>query len=150
MDEFEGTLIEIAWKKLDSENNRFRDIDTKAIAIITITGVLITLIPKYDNMGGFQKILLILTAVSFFTTIFLCILVLRTRKSEVISIKYLIEDFKNENKENQIRGLISTIAESERSLCKVCNNKANELNYAVIEFGISVILLVLYSLLVFL
>jgi len=68
----------------------------------------------------------------------------------VISIKYLIEDFKNENKENQIRGLISTIAESERSLCKVCNNKANELNYAVIEFGISVILLVLYSLLVFL
>ncbi len=43
---FEDVLLDIAWKNLDSENNRFKDIDTKAIGIITITGILMTFLTK--------------------------------------------------------------------------------------------------------
>ena len=142
---FEDVLLDVAWKNLDNENNRFKDIDKKAIGIITITGILMTFLTKPTNLGVISTILFILVSLSFLDTILLSIMVIRVRKAETLSTKYLIEDFKDEKQERQIKGLIGTIAETENNLRSVCNNKAEELTYAVYALGFSIILLIFYS-----
>jgi hypothetical protein len=142
---FEDALLDIAWKNLESENNRFKDIDTKAIGIITITGILMTFLTKPTSSGVISTILFTLTSLSFLGAIFLSIMVIRVRHAETLSTKYLIEDFKDEKSERQIKGLIGTIAETEKNLRSVCNNKAEELTYAVYVLGVSIVLLIFYS-----
>ena len=150
MKDFEDALLDIAWKSLDSENSRFKDIDTKAIGIITIVGILMTFLSKPAKLGCLSTTLFLLTAISFLITILICALVIRVRVLDILSTNYLIEDFKNEKPERQIRGLISTIAKAEGILRDRCNQKANELRHAVFALGISIVLLILYSLSIFL
>ena len=146
MVEFEDTLLDIAWKNLDSENNRFKDIDTKAIGIITITGILMTLIVKPENAGPITSFIFILTAFSFLITILLSVRVIRTRWADSLSTNYLIEDLKSMEPKLQVKGVVKTIANAEESLGEVCTCKAKELEYAVYALGASVILLILYTL----
>jgi len=145
MVEFEAALLDIAWKNLDGENNRFKDIDTKAIGIITITGIVMTFLSKPASLSIISTIFFILASLSFLVTIFLSVLVIRVRKAKSLSTRYLIEDFKDEKPERQIRGMIGTIAENEKNLRSVCNDKAEELTWAVYALGVSIVLLILYS-----
>ena len=142
---FEDALLDIAWKNLDSENDRFKDIDAKAIGIITVTGIIMTFLTNPTITGGTSAILFTLASLSFLGTILLSIIVIRVRKAETLSTKYLIEDFKDETSGRQIKGLVGTIAETEKNLRSVCNNKAEELTYAVYALGVSIILLIFYS-----
>lgn len=146
MKDFEDAMLDAAWKNMDDENNRFKDIDAKAIGIITITGVLITFLAKPVNSGNIPNILFILTALSFLATVFFSILVIRVRWVEALSTQYLIEDFKDKKQEHQIRGLIATIAKAHSDLRLACNRKAKDLIRAIYALGISVILLIFYTL----
>ncbi len=146
MVEFEDALLDIAWKNLDGENNRFKDIDTKAIGIITITGILMTFLAKPESAGNITSFLLILTALSFLITIFLSVSVIRIRRADALSTNYLIEDLKSMEPKLQIKGVIKTISNAEESLGEVCTSKAKELEYALFALGASIILLISYTL----
>lgn len=146
MKEFEDAMLDIAWKNLDSENNRFRDIDTKTIGVITITGILMTFLSIPEDVGSMSMYLFFLTIISFFVTILLSVLAIKVRRADLLVTKYLIEDFKDvEPREHQIRGITTTIAESQYSICKANAKKANNLKYAVITLSIGVVLLISYS-----
>lgn len=142
---FEDALLDIAGNNLESEVTRYKDIDNKSIGIITITGILMTLFIN-SNEGTTTAPLLVIIVLSFLITIILSIMAMRIRQSDALSTKFLIEDFKNEAPERQIRGIIGTIAETEASLRKVGNTKAKWLRYSVYALGASVALLILYSL----
>jgi hypothetical protein len=146
MKEFEDALLDIALKNIDNERNRFKDIDTKAIAIITVVGVLITFFAQkfFGSSGNFY--LLLLTSLSFLITILICASVITVKMVDVLSTELLIEDFKDAKKEDQIRGTIRTIAKAEKSLRDRSSKKANELKYAIFALGFSIFLLILYSL----
>lgn len=148
VEDFDGAMLDVAWKNLESENNRFKDIDAKAIGVITITGILMTFLVKPTNTTSSKISLIIftLTAISFFFTILLSVSVIRTRKASVLSTRFLINDLVNEKPERQIRGIIGTIAESESNIQAVCAIKAKELTRAVFALGFSIILLISYSL----
>ncbi len=149
MKDFEDAMLEVAYKNLESENNRFKDIDTKVIGIITVTGILMTFLTKSASSGNIVSILFILTALSFLGTILLSVSAIRTRWTGAVSTKNLIDELKDKANENQLRGIIATIAESEKSLRTVTNSKAQDLRYAIYALSISVILLILYSLSIF-
>lgn len=100
MIEFEDAMIDVAWKKLDIENNRFKDIDTKAIGIITITGILMTFLAKPIDSGLVTSALFILTALLLLAAILLSVSVIRVRKGESVSTKILINGLKKEKPEN--------------------------------------------------
>lgn len=146
MVEFEDAILDIAWKNLDSENNRFKDIDTKAIGIITITGILMTFLVKPENAGFITSFIFMLTAFSFLITILLSVKVIRTRWADGLSTNYLIEDLKSMEPKLQVKGVIKTIANAEESLGEVCTSKAKELECAVYALGVSIILLISYTL----
>lgn len=146
MIKFEDALLDIGWKNLDSENKRFKDIDAKAIGVITITGILMTFISRMDNPSAMSTVLFILTLISFLGTILFSVKTIKVRGGEALSTDYLIQDLKNEKPERQIRGMIATIAAAENNQIKICNEKAEDLSYAVYGLGISIILLILYSL----
>lgn len=146
MKEFDECLLGIVSRNIESEKKRMNDIDTKAIGIITIVGILVVFLSKPENLGRLSATLFLLTTLSFLITILLCVLVIRVRWFDIISTNYLMEDLGNESPERQIGGLIGTSAKVEESISDKCNQKANVLRYAVFALGTSVVILILYSL----
>jgi hypothetical protein len=150
MKEFNDAMLDLAWNNLNSENNRFKDIDTKAIGLITITGVLMAFLTKTVSIDSISSILLLLVAVAFFTTIFYSIRAIKIREMDALSSKILIDTLRNENPTRQISGIIGTIAETEKNVRDTCNSKAADLEYAVRALGFGVAVLILYTVLNFL
>lgn len=153
MKDFEDAMLDIAWSNLDSENNRFKDIDTKAIGIITITGILITFLSRdlintdtiTTQFNGISTSLFLLTILSFFLTIVFSILALRVRQYDTLSSLNLINRLKNESPGNQIQGIIRNIADTEYDLRDVCNSKAEDLKHAIFTLGLGISFLIFYT-----
>lgn len=143
---FDEMLLELSCKNLESHYNRFKDIDAKAIGIITITGILITFITKPTTTECLTKTFFALTMISFFVTIALSVWVIRTRKYEAISTDNLIKELSDETKEKQISRLVGTIAATEKKMWEVSNNKAKDLRWSIYCLGFSIIMLIFYSL----
>ncbi|MCD4845552.1 MAG: hypothetical protein K8R25_13810 [Methanosarcinales archaeon] len=146
---FNDVLLNISCKNLESHYNRYKDIDAKAIGIITITGILITFLAKPVNNGYLTEIFFTLTMLSFLITIVLTVLVIRTRKYEDVSTDKLIDELSNETKENQINRIIGTIAAAEKKMCEVSNTKAQDLRRSIYSLGVSIVMLIFYSTLSF-
>lgn len=93
--DFDKAMLDLACKNIETEENRFKDIDTKAIGIITITGALMVFLGKPPAQpsasGNISYVFFALTGLSFLATIFLCILVIRTRSILLLSTKGLIK-----------------------------------------------------------
>lgn len=152
--DFDDAMLEVAWKNLETQTNRYKDIDSKAIAIMTITGVLVSFLIKSDTNLKYESqisfILFLFTIFSFLLTVLFSISVMRVRNAKILSSKLLIEDFSNQKQNaDKIRGIIGTIATVEDDLREICKEKGEELRRTVITLGISVILLILYSISVF-
>lgn len=148
MKEFNDALLDIAWKNLDRQYNRFKDIDTKAIGIITISGILMAFIAKSGDgeQISISAFFFMLTSLLFFITILLSICAIRTRQIDIASTNKLIEELKDASEERQIPSIIGSIAASEHNVCKVSNAKAKNLRFAIYAFGISIISMICYSL----
>lgn len=147
MKDFEDALLDISRANLDSAAKKHNDIDNKAIGIITISGILISFLlgfSKPNNSGS--AVLFILTALSFLVTVFLSITVLRPRKAHELSTQILIDELKDEKPEYQVSRIVSSSAKIEDELQDICNGKAFELSWAVRALGISVIVLILFTL----
>ena len=72
--------------------------------------------------------------------------VIKPRKVKSLSTKALIDFFKDKAQETQITGIIATVAEAENILMDINDLKAQELNKSVKLLGVSVILMIVYSL----
>lgn len=142
---FDDALLEVTWKTLESHYNRFKDIDAKAIGVITITGILITFLAKPVDNECLTKTFFVLTMMSFLVTIAFSVLVIRTRKYNSLSTEKLIEKLKNETHERKIGGIIVAIAAQETKMCEVSNAKAKDLRWAINCLGFSIIILIFYS-----
>lgn len=139
--EFDYKLLDIALNSYKEQYSRFKDIDTKAIGIITITGILITFLrTSVDDCT--QTIFHVIVPISFLITILFCILAIRTRKYESLSVYKIINEISTEYNEENTKRMISTIAKSEKSVCEVANEKAIMLRYAIYTLAISIILLI--------
>jgi len=151
MIEFDEALLDISWKNLDSEQKRFKDMDTKAIGIITVVGILITFLSKSDNFfskpeKGLPGFLFLLTTLLFLVTVLLCIRVIQVKRIDILSTNLLIEGgLKAEGHEDKIKRLIGTIADAEKVRCDRNDQKAGTLKYAIFALGVGVISLILYS-----
>jgi NAD-dependent DNA ligase len=84
--------------------------------------------------------------VFFLITIALCILVIRTRTSAAISTENLIKLPRNEKETTRI---IGTVASVEKIVCDITNTKARDLRFSIYSLGISIIMLIFYSILSF-
>lgn len=153
--DFDDAMLEVAWKNLEIQTNKYKDMDSKAIAITTITGVLVSFLIKSDTVFKLKSdsqislILFLLTVFSFLLTVLFSILVMRVRYGKILSSKLLLEELYNKKDEYRVKKVIGTIAEIEDDIRKKCDKKGDELSRAVITLGISVILLILYSISVF-
>ncbi len=146
MKDFEDSMLEISQNNLNREHQRFNDLDNKAIGLITITGILITLLTNFVKLEAcITKILFSFVGFFFFITIIFSILSLRVRLINGLSTNYLLEYFESETDlETKIKGLINTIGNAEDELDNVCSEKANEIKYAVYSFGIGITFLNFY------
>jgi hypothetical protein len=104
MKDFDDSLLEIALKNIEIERTRLKDIDTKAIGIIAIVGILVTFLSKSVslellsasvNLKLLSAVLYILTTLSFLITILLCVNTIRVRKFESLETDLLIEVLNN-------------------------------------------------------
>ncbi len=146
MKEFEDALLDINRDNLNSITKKHNDIDTKAIGIITISGILISFLLGSDASESCISFFLFgLTSLSFLLTVFLSILVLKPRDAHEPSTLNLITDLKDEDEDVQISRILQTHAEIEDELQDICMEKALELNKAIVGLGFSVILLIIYT-----
>lgn len=130
MKDFEDALLDIAWKNLDAENQRYKDIDTKATGIITICALLVSILVGFRGEGG-SSLLFILTVIAFLITVFLSVIAIRTRYAKALSTNKLIDKILQETDGHPKRIMIGTIANTEHKLREVCNKKADELTYSI-------------------
>ena len=147
---FEEIMLQVSLKNIEMYNDLLSDVDSKAIAIATVTGVLAGLLKGSEtliNSGtNISWILFSLTIFSFLITAFLSIFVIRVKHRNIPSSKLLIKDFceKEEEKLN-IQEIVRIIAEAEDSLKKTYETKLRDLKLATITFLVSIIFLILYS-----
>jgi hypothetical protein len=146
---FDEILIELNWKILENQYNRFKDIDTKAIATITVSGVLITFLTRSSNDNCLTIPFFILTMVSFLITILLGINVVKTRNYEGIPTESLIKlsESMEYKKKDKIGITAGTIAATEKTMRDAANAKAEDLKISIYGLGYSIILLIIYSIL---
>lgn len=150
MPSFEEMMLQVSLKNLEMYNDLLRDVDSKAIAIATVTGVLAGLLKGSENLINsgtkISWILFSLTIFSFLITAFLSILVIRVRHKSIPTSKLLNKDFcEREEEKLKIQEIIRIIAEAEDSLNKTYEAKLHDLKLATITFLVSVIFLILYS-----
>jgi hypothetical protein len=144
---FDEAILDIAWKNLDAENKGHNDLDTKAIGLITITGILITfLLGSVSSSSGVlgNKNIFYLTAIFFLFTILISVFVLRVEHIKVLSTQILITELKNKSPDVQIKSIIGTIADMEDRISEKNYNKAKRLEYAIYSLSISIIFLIIY------
>lgn len=146
MKDFNDALLDISWNNFQFQYSRFRDIDTKAIAIITISGILIALLPSKISGNFLSNTFLIATFFLFVETIFLSIKAFTIRKYKVTNTRNVINDFRNKTHDRQIGGIIGSLADSEESVCYVNNKKVIELKKAIYLLASSITFLSLHML----
>lgn len=146
---FDEILIELSWKILENHYNRFKDIDTKAIGVITISGVLITFLTRFSNNNCVTITFFILTMVSFMITILLGINVVKTRNYEAVPTESLIKlsESLEHRKEDKIGITLGTIAATGNTMRDTANAKAEDLKLSIYSLGFSIIMLIIYSIL---
>jgi len=150
MDEFDEVLLDIGWKNLEAQEKKYSDIDTKAIGIITISGIIMTFVTKpTDDYSCLSVTLFFFTSVAFLVTILSSIWVIRARKYKGLLTNNLISELGAEAESRQIGGIIGSIAQTQQNLCKTTRNKAIDLRHTVYFMGISIVLLIAYSLSIF-
>jgi len=144
MKDFDDAMLDVAQNNLESETNRFNDIDTKAIGVITISGILMAVLPKPSNAGVLTIFLFTMASLCFLAVVAFSILTIRVRSGVKLSTNCLIEDLKSAEPPRQIRGIIGTIAEAERKIGDACDSKLSELRWATYFLGVGVAFLILY------
>ena len=144
---FEEALLEISWNNLSTENKRYKDIETKAISMITICGIFVTLLLNLESPNCIiSKTFFSVTIFSFFVTVIFNISAIKPRNVKMLSTEILIDFYKDKEKESQITGIIATVAAAEKALMDTNESKSQKIGISVETLGISIIFTMFYSL----
>lgn len=146
MKDFEDAMLDVSWNIFDTEIRRHEALDTKAIGIISIAGILITFLIGFVKIEDYKQVLF-LTIFSFLISVTFSILVLIPRGTHLLSFKELVDKFEGTTQEIQITGIASTTWKTGKSLRNICNTKALLLFISIIFLGSGVILLLILFLL---
>ncbi|MFZ3168152.1 MAG: hypothetical protein WA130_11105 [Candidatus Methanoperedens sp.] len=146
MIEFNDAMLDVSQNIFDTENKRHEAIDTKAIGIISIAGILITFLIGFVKIEDYREVFF-LTVFSFLISVIFSIWVLIPRKTHLLLFNELIDKYEGTSQEIQITGIAATIWKTGKVLRKVCNTKATLLFISIIFLGTGVILLIILSLL---
>ncbi|AKB77966.1 hypothetical protein MSHOH_1483 [Methanosarcina horonobensis HB-1 = JCM 15518] len=159
MKDFEDALLDVSINNLTIASNKHSNIDNKAIAIITISGFLISLLAGgsisnscgvFDSSYIMAKVLFLCCILAFFITVWICTKAIKPRKNHEMSIHDLIKHLSNENPERQIQGTIGTMADDEKERLDICDKKATQLWNAVRALQVSILLMGFYAIAAFL
>lgn len=158
MKKFEDALLDVSLHNLTVAANKHSNIDNKAIAIITISGFLISLLAggtisiTCGTLGSpyiISKSLFMLCMVSFFVTVWMSTKAIKPRDTEELSTDDLIKHLSEEDPERQIKGTIGTIARVEDTHLNICDEKAKQLWNAIKALQASILLMSVYAVTVF-
>lgn len=150
--QFIDVMVDLAWKNYSNQINRYKDIDTKAMWTISITGVLITLLADHAKSavtGKLSFFLLLMAFLSFIITITLSFMVIRVQTAKVIRSEEVFNDIKDKEQNYQTYEILKKITECESAMLDKCKEKAVILSKAVLALSSSVILLIVYSFSIF-
>lgn len=147
MKDFEDAMLDVSWNIFDTELRRHEALDTKAIGIISIAGILTTFLIGFVKVEEYNQIIFFSTVFSFMMAVIFSILVLIPRKTRLLTMSELIDKFEGTEQGIQITGIAATIWKTGRVLRSICNKKAVLLLISIIYLGIGVILLIIISLL---
>lgn len=157
MEDFKSLILNISQKNLENQDKRYKDMDNKAISIITITGVLTSFLVGSGSLmnsinagspeSSLSQYLYALTALSFLVTVLLSIWVIKVRLVKMFHTKLLLNmlNEKNPTESNIMEFIIPFFTETEADLFESCNKKGKILSYSVYFLGFSVVLLICYS-----
>lgn len=147
MKDFDDALLDISWNNLCTEQSRYKDSDTKAVSLITIAGVLATLLIGFgtkDSSPG--RILFAVSLLFLLFAVVFSTLSMVSRKTDVVSTRVLIDELEGEDPLTQVPRVIGTIANAEDSLRRVNEAKAEHVRAAVVCLSVAVIAMIGYSL----
>lgn len=150
MKDFEDALLEISWNNFSTENQRYKDMDTKAAGIITICGVLATLLIGFGSVDGitesniyFAAVFALLLAAAF------AVYVLKPIEVDGFRTQNIIDDITKAKRGEHISGIIATVSKCESSLIEANNTKALRITLSVYSLAVAVMLILIYSFLPF-
>ena len=123
MKEFEDAMLDLSWNLFDAETKRHEALDTKAIGIISISGILITFLLGFVKIDDYQQVVF-LTVGSFLISVIFSILVLIPREAHLLSVTELVDMFDGTKQDIQITGIVATTWKTGKTLRNVCNKKA--------------------------
>ncbi len=145
MKEFEDAMLNLAWENLKYEMDRFKNINTKGLALITINGTLVSLlVGTMDSVNTGCTLFYIMAMVFLIVAIGLCIVSIRSAKIDTLSIQNIIDTFNGHGNDDQIRGIVGTIAASETSFKKASEAKSVWLDYAIYSLSFGILSLIIY------
>lgn len=154
-------LLDISWKNITEIRNRFQNTDTKVAAIITICGVLTSLLNGLTKSGvantnlnttmmvsfssEITNIIFTFTAISLLITIIVCLYVIRPRNMlvELSTIK-IYENINIRNaSEEDVDSLIKSIGQIEDIWRGKSDQKTRDFGWTLRLLAFSIILLLL-------
>lgn len=154
-------LIDISWKNLSEMFDRYQRVDSKVLGVITVCGVLISLMvdfTKDSSVNGSVTVTTItipynwiiaalfsITAVLFIITISLCAYMLRSRDTTDINTKNVYEQIKkvDGNDDKAISILLSTIIDIEDIWSGLSSQKASDFRKVMFSLALSVTFLII-------
>lgn len=145
MKEFEDAMLDLAWENLKYEMDRFKNINTKGLALITINGTLVSLlVGTLENARAGCTLFYMMAMAFLIVAIGLCIASIHSAKIDALSIQNIITAFNGQDNDTQIRGIVATVAASESSFRKASEAKSIMLDYSIYSLSFGVLSLILY------
>ena len=145
MKEFGDVMLEISQNIFDIENKRYEIIDNKAIAIITIVGILTTFLIGFVSIENYKMILFPILG-SFAMSVVFSILVLFPTGAHFLNFNKLVDKYDGTPQNIQITGIAETIWKTSKSMRKACNTKAWLLFISLLFLVAGIISLIILSL----
>lgn len=150
MKEFEDAMLDIAWNNLCTEQSRYKDSDAKSVSLITIAGVLTTLLIGFGPRNNSTWSIFYALSIAFMLlAVVFSIIAMWPRSVEVLSTNKLLNDFEHAVPDRQVPGIIATVAKAESSLRDVNYKKAKQVRFAVASLAVAVMMMLLYSFVLF-
>lgn len=145
MKDFEDAMLDIAWENLKYEMDRFKNINTKGLALITINGTLVSLlVGTMDNVNAGCTLFYMMSMAFLIIAISICIVSIHSARIDTLSTQNLITDLNGKENSFQIRGMVATIAKAETSFKTASQKKSIFLNYAIYSLSFGVLSLIVY------
>jgi hypothetical protein len=147
MSSFEEMVVDLAWKNLEIQIKRFHAIETKTIGLMTLTGVLITIMfSSATKVSGFSgnKIFFALACSLFLVSIICSLYVFEHIKTNPLSILPIVLNYGSDHPSIQAERIVIALRDIEEKQTAVCDEKENKFKAAVSFFSTGIMAMIVY------